>query len=146
MYTKNRADLRSFLQQEDTLNTNSEEFISDFYKSSRLHHLSTWKYELMDYAQELLQKYPNKKCSANPNVIMHVDMDCFFASVSLLSRPDLQDKPVGVSHIVTGKSSASSMKDSTSSVASCNYSARSFGIRNGMRYKPYMTLVLNRHF
>ena len=30
--------------------------------------------------------------------IMHVDMDCFFASVSLRSRAHLKDKPIAVAH------------------------------------------------
>lgn len=29
---------------------------------------------------------------------MHVDMDCFFVSVGLLSRPELVDEPVAVTH------------------------------------------------
>ncbi len=54
--------------------------------------------------------------------ILHVDFDCFFAAVSTRARPDLVDKPVCISH---GGSQ-------NSEVASCNYKARVYGVRNGM--------------
>lgn len=55
-----------------------------------------------------------------------MDFDCFFASVGLIDRPHLKDKPVAVSH---GRGLRG---DSSSDIASCNYIARSFGVRNGM--------------
>ena len=60
-------------------------------------------------------------------VIMHCDFDCFFASVGLLDRPHLKDKPVVVCHSQTDNTS------STSEVSSCNYEARKYGISNGTR-------------
>ena len=57
---------------------------------------------------------------------MHVDMDCFFASVAIRDRPDLKNTPVVIAH-ATGSTNAS-----TSEIASCNYVAREFGIKNGM--------------
>lgn len=60
-------------------------------------------------------------------------------SVGLRNRPDLRDKPVVVCHGsgsggpsdgAKGKG-GSSAQASTSEIASCNYIARSFGIRNG---------------
>ena len=59
-------------------------------------------------------------------VIMHVDFDCFFASVSLRDRPELVGKPVGIAH-GQGQGGLKS-----SDVASCNYEARSKGVKNGM--------------
>lgn len=56
-------------------------------------------------------------------LIIHVDMDCYFASVPLLKRPDLQNRPVVISH-----SSAAGYSD----VSACNYPARALGISNGM--------------
>jgi DNA repair protein REV1 len=53
-------------------------------------------------------------------------MDCFFASVALRSRPELMNAPVGISH------SQGRGGNKSSDVASCNYVARQFGVRNGM--------------
>lgn len=63
-------------------------------------------------------------------VIMHCDFDCFFASVGLLTRPYLKDKPVVVCH----SQGTQGGDKSTSEVSSANYKAREFGIRNGIRY------------
>lgn len=40
-------------------------------------------------------------------VIMHIDMDCFFVSVGLRDRPDLRGQPVAVTH---GKGNPGSSK------------------------------------
>ena len=66
----------------------------------------------------------------NERVIMHCDFDCFFVSVGLVSRPELRGKPVVVCHSQGVQGGTSS----TSEIASCNYEARKFGVRNGMRY------------
>ncbi|KAJ3364501.1 deoxycytidyl transferase [Allomyces javanicus] len=109
------------------------EFLQQYYQNSRLHFLSTWKAELQAMTRpihdELQRKAQERAANAPPppfKVIMHVDMDCFFVSVALLSRPDLVDKPVGVAH--AEKMNA----DGSSEIASCNYVARGFGVRNGM--------------
>ncbi|KAI0779356.1 DNA/RNA polymerase [Fomes fomentarius] len=50
-------------------------------------------------------------------VIVHVDMDAFYASVELLDNPDLASKPFGVGHGV---------------LTTASYEARKFGVRSGM--------------
>ena len=80
-------------------------------------------------------------------IIFHADFDCFFASVGILDRPHLRDKPVGVCHSQTVPSDGirdeisesdlwegkqGGKKASMSEVASVNYVARAFGIKNGM--------------
>jgi len=57
-------------------------------------------------------------------------MDCFFASVALLKKPEFSARPVAVSHVMDG--SDHSMTQASGEISSCNYVARSFGIRGGM--------------
>ena len=65
--------------------------------------------------------------------VLHVDADAFFASVALLSRPELTERPVAVvAHVY---------------IASANYPARAHGVRAGMLAKdalrqcPDLTLI-----
>ncbi|KAJ7428321.1 DNA polymerase iota [Pitangus sulphuratus] len=51
-------------------------------------------------------------------VIVHLDLDCFYAQVEMLRNPDLKNKPLGVQQ--------------KSLVVTCNYEARKFGIRKLM--------------
>lgn len=54
--------------------------------------------------------------------IIHIDMDCFFAAVEVLSRPELAERPVAVG----------GSPDRRGVVATCNYPARKFGIHSAM--------------
>jgi DNA repair protein REV1 len=98
------------------------DFVPNFFASSRLHHLSTWKSEL----SELMVKHGHRINSVNQtSLIMHIDMDCYFASVATRNRPDLKDMPVVVAHCQNATT------DSTSEVACANYAARRLGVNNG---------------
>lgn len=110
-------------------------FLTKFYAESRLHHLSTWKADLKSSMQRLaMQKgLSEKKFKTRPGArryIMHVDFDSFFCAVSLKKFPEYIDKPVAVAH-GTGNGSE---------IASCNYPARSFNVKNGMWMKRAMEL------
>lgn len=80
------------------------EFLQQYYKESRLHHLSTWKADLKAQLQaatkEKTQSCISQKrpVSGGRRYILHVDFDSFFAAVSLLKYPELRDKPVAVAH------------------------------------------------
>ncbi|KAL4937580.1 hypothetical protein BDV06DRAFT_232488 [Aspergillus oleicola] len=107
------------------------EFLQQYYRESRLHHLSTWKADLKAQLQSQAQEKsrsqrPRRKLiSGARRYIMHVDFDCFFAAVSTLKHPELEGKPVAIAH-GTGTGSE---------IASCNYTARASGIKNGMWMK-----------
>lgn len=102
------------------------DFLKHFFANSRLHHLSTWKADLrLKFLRLVATKAPpTKKVSqATEKVILHVDFDCFFATASTLSHPelDIHKDPIAVSH-----------GGNSSDIASCNYAARKFGVSNGM--------------
>ncbi|KAM5432811.1 deoxycytidyl transferase [Microsporum ferrugineum] len=107
------------------------DFIQQYYRESRLHHLSTWKAELKAQLQSIAQERGSmkptlvKRPPGTRRYILHVDFDSFFAAVSIQKHPELADKPVAIAH-GTGPGSE---------IASCNYPARKFNVRNGMWMK-----------
>ena len=110
-------------------------FLKQYYEESRLHHLSAWKAELKSQLQALaLENSASQKLRRRPpgtrRYILHVDFDSFFAAVSLKKCPQYADKPAVVAH---GGGSGSE-------IASCNYPARKFGIKNGMWMKTAQQL------
>ncbi|TAA47563.1 MULTISPECIES: DNA polymerase IV [Corallincola] len=72
--------------------------------------------------------------------IIHIDMDCFYAAVEMRDNPQWRDKPIAVG----GQS------DRRGVIATCNYSARRFGVRSAMatatalRQCPNLILVKPR--
>lgn len=116
--------------------TANPDFIQQYYAESRLHHLSTWKAELKSKMQRLASEKgagstrPIKRRPGSRRYIMHVDFDSFFCAVSLKSAPGYVDKPAVVAHS-TGTGSE---------IASCNYPARKFGVKNGMWMKRALEL------
>lgn len=120
----------SFDQYNSRVSGKNPNFVRDYYAQSRLHHLSTCGTYARDFIykiqQEFTQTHPSWSFSqpTDPNrVIVHIDLDAFFVSVGLLSRPNLNGKPVVLAH---------GEKVGNSEISSCNYVAREKGVRNGM--------------
>ncbi|EJS41530.1 rev1p [Saccharomyces arboricola H-6] len=106
---------------------NDPDFLNSYFAHSRLHHLSEWKANLRDkFLHENINKC-TKITKKDTYIIFHIDFDCFFATVAYLCRSacfstfDFEKDPIVVCH-----------GTKNSDIASCNYVARSFGIRNGM--------------
>ncbi|XP_064295325.1 DNA polymerase iota isoform X1 [Phalacrocorax carbo] len=59
--------------------------------------------------------------SAACRVVVHVDLDCFYAQVEMIRNPALRDKPLGVQQ--------------KSIVVTCNYEARKCGVKKLMSVK-----------
>ncbi|USQ15544.1 DNA polymerase IV (plasmid) [Legionella lytica] len=54
--------------------------------------------------------------------IIHIDMDCFYAAIEMRDFPELAHRPIAVG----GEA------DRRGVIATCNYAARSFGVRSAM--------------
>ena len=87
-------------------------FVSEFYNNSRLHYLSTWGAEFKKYTSDVIKSCAGWKgrgtgqVGPHGRVIMHIDMDSFFVSVTLRDQPHLRGKPIAVCHAGKGNSSA----------------------------------------
>jgi len=115
--------------------TANPDFLNQYYRESRLHHLSTWKADLKAQLQaraqeKSSQKQRQKSVPGARRYIMHVDFDSFFAAVSLRKNVQLVEKPVVIAH---GSGPGSE-------IASCNYPARKYGVKNGMWMKTALEL------
>ncbi|KAL4443032.1 hypothetical protein ABPG77_008523 [Micractinium sp. CCAP 211/92] len=103
------------------------DFVRNFHKYSRLHFIGSWRARieaLMASAAGSQGPAPQRPSAAHPRTVVHLDMDCFFASVSEVAHPVLRGKPVAVSH--------SASASGTGEVSTCNYEARKYGVRSGM--------------
>lgn len=109
---------------------NNPGFITQFFHQSRLHHLATWKADLKGQMQSLarshlLTHHPPKRVPGARRYIIHADFDSFFAAVAMQKNPSLKEKPIAIAH---GPGPGAE-------IASCNYPARRFGVKNGMWMK-----------
>lgn len=111
-------------------------FLYDYFAHSRLHHLSTWKSNLraafLNNYREGNFQLPTK---GEPFEAFHIDFDCFFATVGFLHKPksivcDFEKDPIVVCH-----------GSGNSDIASCNYVARRYGIKNGMWVKSAQAML-----
>lgn len=110
---------------DQNIDCNDPSFISNYLSNSRLHLLSDWKSQLRS---NFLSNNRHRHVSPNDEFIyLHIDFDSFFATVAYLYRPphflscQFDKDPVVVCH-----------GHGNSDIASCNYVARKYGIRNGI--------------
>ncbi|KAL5707124.1 hypothetical protein ACHQM5_025211 [Ranunculus cassubicifolius] len=105
-------------------------FVENYFKNSRLHFIGTWRSR---YRKRFPSLPSGIKCASSTvdastvpqgSAVIHVDMDCFFVSVIIRNRPELEDKPVAVCH--------SNNPKGTAEISSANYPARDYGVRAGM--------------
>lgn len=100
----------------------AKKFVASFFRASRLHFIGTWKQRF----QEFISHYPEPpKHTSGPESetwILHVDMDAFFASVSVCDLPQLRNVPIA---ICWGESSGHS------EISCANYAARRHNVRAG---------------
>ncbi|KNC84320.1 hypothetical protein SARC_03481 [Sphaeroforma arctica JP610] len=107
-------------------------FVDQFFGQSRLSHLARTGAAAKNYVTSVIRAKPRRtepeiRIPLEARVIMHLDMDSFFVSASLLSQPPhFKNLPVAVCHAKAAKS------DSSSEIASVNYVARKFGVKSGM--------------
>ncbi|QHS76421.1 deoxycytidyl transferase [Saccharomyces paradoxus] len=120
------ADLNN-LESKRIVACDDPNFLTSYFAHSRLHHLSAWKANLKDkFLNEHINRY-TKITNKDTYTIFHIDFDCFFATVAYLCRSacfsscDFKRDPIVVCH-----------GTKNSDIASCNYVARSYGIKNGM--------------
>ena len=88
-----------------------KKFVSDMKANESLHEFSSRK---------KLKHLQGISYNSGP-LLCHIDMDCFFVSVALKTRPDLVGKPVVITH-----SSANS--GAYGEISSCSYEARKKGL------------------
>ena len=112
--------------QQRTTRDDPDGFMDTFFRASRLHYIGTWKHRYEAFLEDLPAPPPFPETKrGDARVVMHVDMDCFFAAVATLGRPELAGLPVAVSW--------SSGAKGAGELSSCNYEARAFGCRAGGR-------------
>ena len=115
----------------------SPEFLQHYFGASRLHHLSSWKQQWQQELSAFLLKEDQEKKEAEEalnkeqeqvvfgehmkrteTIIMHIDIDCFFVSVTVREHPELRGLPVVVCH----------GSGETSEIACASYEARQYGL------------------
>lgn len=79
--------------------------------------------------EDLIQANLNRK-------IIHVDMDCFYAAVELLERPELKNQPIAIGGNANGRGI----------ICTSNYVARKYGVRSAMSSFAALKLCPNLTF
>jgi nucleotidyltransferase/DNA polymerase involved in DNA repair len=104
------------------------QFLERFYRASRLHYIGMWNQRYQELLADLGPPPPLPlSLPGGSRCILHIDIDCFFAQVSTLGRPELRGRPVAVSW-----SDSTSAASHHGEISCANYAARARGLRAGM--------------
>jgi DNA repair protein REV1 len=106
-------------------------FVATYFRASRLHFIGSWKARIealmaseTSAAAAALRPPPQQQQQQENRVILHVDLDAFFATASSLGRPEFAGLPLAVGH--------SASEQGSGEISSANYLARKSGVRAGM--------------
>ena len=153
---------------------NDPNFVSNFFSQSRLHFIGSWRLRHSNIVRRICSASllthkrgnettkavrPNEKSRADRRVVLHIDMDCFFAAVAVREEPSLRGLPLAICHgtgsSVTGSNAPFAVPNggggtrrpsSTSEISAASYAARQHGIKAGMylgqAYKLCPSLVV----
>jgi DNA polymerase IV (DinB-like DNA polymerase) len=89
--------------------------------------------------EEVLVMHPGITPGTTPRIILHLDMDSFYASVEVREQPELRGKPV-----VIGADPKNGKGRGV--VSTCSYEARAFGIRSAMPVSQAFVLCAHAVF
>lgn len=97
------------LDQRPRTSKNDPDFMSNFFKASRLHFIGSWKARYQQILDELAPPppMPPPLRLSGERVILHIDMDCFFCAVAVRGRPEFAGMPVAVCWSSTDSDKAS---------------------------------------
>jgi DNA repair protein REV1 len=132
-------------------------FVATYFRASRLHFIGSWKARIEalmasssaapfaaaaaadtgppraapphpkhQQQQQQQQQHPPER------VILHVDLDAFFATASSLGRPEFAGRPLAVGH--------SAAEQGSGEISSANYEARARGVSAGMAVRDALRL------
>lgn len=128
---------------EITAQDHPQQFLQQFISRSRLHFIGSFRDRVVEVLNEIRDQHisaeNDPESAVQPpwmlhssdetsrdsagRVVLHADMDSFFVSALTRDSPALRGLPVCIAHgAVTGNSE----------IASSNYAARAFGVKNGM--------------
>ncbi|XP_022662442.1 DNA repair protein REV1-like [Varroa destructor] len=149
---------KDFVKKEEPRTASDVGFVEKFFAKSRLSFIARMKVKMKEYlrtimenpshhfsGRQTLQNEGNLQNETLESVYMHIDMDCFFASVAIRNRPELKQRPVAVCSNqkakrknqdpnldLTDYRSWNWHDASTAEISCCNYAARQFGVHASM--------------
>lgn len=120
----------------DASSKKAGKFVREFFTHSRLHYLSIWSTELKQFTSDMIKqitptipKLPRSASLRGLNLrgVVHIDLDCFFVSVSIRDKPHLRGKPVAITHATLPKQDEC-RRQNTDSLMGPHYQGKSVSV------------------